>query len=480
MWLSLVPTLSRAEDIRWTTDWVIKKVPPLKNDYAGRLPMITWPAFALSTNDKSFYEKKPFPPDVYKELAKRGLTQRIPLNTNYVAMAQAIQQAGGKIVFVEGSGGNAYYELAPDWGHKLPEGFKITEGDRLFPCPTLLEGWRIKADEVRATLRAYKAAGVKVDGVWMDWECEPLVWSIGRYEQAKACSRCQALLPAGVLDTKAAYTTFIMGLRADIFSAYLAAPVQEIFPGCPVTQWEAVISTPERPTQSCWGNWKFPPMTLGLMTAANPVAYGNDYFYQAHWSTNWGYPLDEKHMDRLYTRIMFGQVSQHARNALLTAPEKLSIPWVCRYCPDVDDDKVPILSRERYREILRHIWLRGADSMQIFNEPRPKHPAIAVEEIQDAVAVYDEMLPYRRFLDRGAILNTDVPEVTDDGAIWSGLRLENEALVRAFTQGRKRVEFAITPWTNAPPVELIAHPDGQTYRLVLQEGKVKVTKERTP
>jgi len=48
--------------------------------------------------------------------------------------------------------------------------------------------------------------------------------------------------------------------------------------------------------------------------------------------------------------------------------------------------------------------------------------------------------------------------------------------VRAFTQGRKRADFTVTPWTNAPPVELHAPPDGQTFRLVLKDGKVRVTK----
>jgi hypothetical protein len=106
--------LSRAEDMRWTTDWVIKTVPPLKHDNTGRLPMVTWPAFVLSTNDLSYSEKKPLPLEVYRELVKRGLTQRLPLSPDYLPMAQAIQQAGGKIIFVEGNGENGFYELAPE------------------------------------------------------------------------------------------------------------------------------------------------------------------------------------------------------------------------------------------------------------------------------------------------------------------------------------------------------------------------------
>ena len=58
---------------------------------------------------------------------------------------------------------------------------------------------------------------------------------------------------------------------------------------------------------------------------------------------------------------------------------KQCFPWVARYCPDVGDGTVPILSRPRYREILRHIWLRGADAMQIFNAHRKDRPEIATE-----------------------------------------------------------------------------------------------------
>ncbi len=466
---------SADEPCRWTVPDVLRRVPPLSNNYTGRLPMITWPAFVMSTNDTSFREKKPLPAEIYRELARRGLTQRIPLNESYLEMAKAIQAAGAAVVFVEGWGGNGPYELGHDPLHKLPPGFQIAKGDRHYPCPLLFAGWQAKADEVRNTLRKYRDAGIYVSAAWLDWEVEPLVWSKGRWEQARACSRCVTLFPPPVLESWDEYVKFIMSLRSDLFSAYLAAPILEIYPACSVTDWEKVYSTPERPTPSCWGTWKFPPMSLGLFTAANPVAYGNDIYYQEHWSTNWNYPLDQKHMDRLYTSIMLGQVSAHAENSIKLNPHKQCVPWVCRYCPDVDDEKVPILSRTRYREILRHIWLRGADSMQIFNEPRPRHPEIAVEEVEDAVSVYDEMLQYRQFLEEGRIMCTDVPEVTWDGPIWSGLCLQNEAIVRAFTQGKNETAFTIQPWKDAKEIQLTAPPEGQTW--LLRKDETEVTAE---
>jgi hypothetical protein len=188
--------------------------------------------------------------------------------------------------------------------------------------------------------------------------------------------------------------------------------------------------------------------------------------------------VDEEYMDRLYTSIMLAQVSGNAANAMLWAPDKLCIPWVSRYCPDVGDKTVPQLSRERYREILRHIWLRGADSMQIFNPLQKDQTLTSTLEVEDAVRIYDEVLAFRPFLDRGEIMNTAVPSAAHEGVVWSGLRLETEAIVRAFTQGRRSVRFSVRPWPAVAGVELDATPDGEYYHLSLTEKGVRVRKPR--
>ena len=108
--------------------------------------------------------------------------------------------------------------------------------------------------------------------------------------------------------------------------------------------------------------------------------------------------------------------------------------------------------------------------MQVFNEPRPARPEIAIEEIEDVVMVYDEMLEFRQFLDKGEVMNTDVPPLDYDGAIWSGLLLEDKAVVRAFTQGTKPAKFAISPFSGAGTAELEAPPEGMTW-LLKKNGK---------
>ncbi len=464
--------------IPWDLPTLLQRVPPLKHDATGRLAMVTWDRFRLSAEDKSFEEGKPLPVEMYRELARRGLTQALFPDEKYIPMALAIQEAGGQVIFVQGDGGNGPGAEGPDALHKLPEGFRIPKGQIHYVCPLMLAGWNIRANKVRATLTKFREAGVKVTGYWMDWEGEP--WPLkSRWEQAQACSRCREQFPPGVLDDWERYRAFIALLRADLFSAYLAAPALEIYPTCSVTNWEAVISSPETMVWSWTQSRSLPPQQLGLLTGSNPIAYGNDYLYELHWGKLGNLPLNQENMDRLYTSVELAQVSQNEANQQRWAPEKLTLPWVDRYCPDVGDEKVPIMSRERYREVLRHLWLRGADSMQIFQPVRKGHESIATEEIEDAVAIYDEMLAHRKFLEAGKVMNTAVPALQEKGPIWSGLLLGDEAIVRAFVQDSKPGQVTLQPWPDASPVTLVAPPTGATYRLRHAAGKrVTVREER--
>lgn len=69
-----------------------------------------------------------------------------------------------------------------------------------------------------------------------------------------------------------AYTRYIIRLRGNLFSTYVAAPVLEIYPRCSVTDWAAVVSTPERPCPSAWRNRTLTPRGIGLWIVSNPSA----------------------------------------------------------------------------------------------------------------------------------------------------------------------------------------------------------------
>ena len=464
----------------WSLESLLPRVPPLRQDPAGRLPLITWVPFRLTPEDTSFDEGKPLPDAMYREIGRRGFTQRIPMNVKYIPMALAMQKAGLPIVFMEGVGGKGPPSSA-DPAHELPEGFKLEPGEGHYHHPLLLDGWQRRADELRATLRKFKEAGVRVTAAWLDWEEEPHALP-DRWLQAAMCNQCRSMFPPGTLDSFEAYTHYITRFKQQVLSAYLAAPIREVYPDCSITNWALTLSSVERPTRSIWGNKRMPPGDIGLFTAANPVVYGNNLYFLYHWQQDWRWPLDDAHMDRLYTEIMLGNISDNAANQQLMAPWGQSVPWVARYCPDLDgkESLIPILSRDRYREILRHVWLRGADAMQVFNPIRSDHPAIATEEVEDVAAVYDELLAYRDFLDQGTILNTEPPLAAGDGAIWSGLGLDRRALIRAFTQGTTPALFSVKPWPDGPEVTLEAPPEGRTWLLSYAPGDLKITTASPP
>jgi hypothetical protein len=188
------------------------------------------------------------------------------------------------------------------------------------------------------------------------------------------------------------------------------------------------------------------------------VAYGNDLYFRAAWRQE--YTLDREHVDQFYMHLMLRMVSDDAENRRHYGPLVESIPWVARRCQDVGDLEIPMMTREAYRESLRHMWLRGVDGMQLFQPRRFEFEA----EVHDAVAVYDEMLEHRDFLDRGEVLCTDVPRKQDDGVLWSGLRLQDRALVRAYKQSKGEAVFAFQPWPSIQ-VELVATDEGKTYLL---------------
>ena len=66
--------------------------------------------------------------------------------------------------------------------------------------------------------------------------------------------------------------------------------------------------------------------------------------------------------------------------------------------------------------------------------------------------------------------------VQDDGVLWSGRRLENEAVVRTVKQGGGTAKIAIEPWPGRR-VELQAAEHGETYLLRPEGAGVRVERK---
>ena len=444
-------------------DEIRKNVPVLKNDRGDIPPMILW--------DPDHGPVDLQPAEYYKDLLARGLTEHIHMDEQMIPIARALQKAGAPVIMMEGKGDQWPANLAGDpkeWAHLFDTGYVPKEAAHA--CPAFAAGWEINARHVRATLQKYRDAGITVDAVWMDWEGDP-IGGAERYEQALHCARCRESLPPGVLASAKSFSDYCWRRYMDIGAAYLAAPVLEVFPECSVTNWRVTVSTPSRPVRN-WEDRPYCAVVPASFTASNPVAYGNTVSWSL-WKP--GFKKDREHVDQFYTYLLLNETSDDAANRLIWAPERKAVPWVCRWCPDDPDPKIPIMSRERYREVLRHLWLRGINGMQIFNPKRDGYEDIAVAEVQDAVAVYDEMLACRDFIDHGTPVCLDLPKLQDDGVLWSGLRWGDRAIVRTFKQGGGKASVTVEPWPGRK-ITLKAAEEGKTWQLVLKNKQIQVVK----
>lgn len=440
---------------------IMRDVPPLRHHRHGQWPMILWETGPFEPQTQQFYE----------QLLARGLTQHIHMDAAMIPTAKALQKAGSPIIMMESQSGNFPFRLAGqkrDWAHQFEPGF--TPLGQVRACPAITRGWAIEADRIRATLRRFKEAGVTVNAVWMDWEVEPAPGA-DDYDQAIHCLRCRATLPVGVLASQSAFYQYCIRKYVELAGTYIAAPVGEIFPGCSTTNWAAVVSSPIHPVMAGSQN-PMVPRIPPIFTATNPVAYGMTFYFD-YWERS--FSLDQEHVDQFYTHFLLRQTSADAANRQIFAPHMQSVPWVARWCNDEDPDweKRPIMTRERYREVLRHLWLRGIRDMQVFNALQRGFGEMAVYEVQDAVAVYDEMLEVADVLDGGEVLNLAIPRIQDDDVIWSGVRKGSDAVIRTFKPGGGAADVSVAPWPETHVV-LTASARGETYRLHKGEGKVDV------
>jgi len=498
--------------ISWATT-VIETVPILTCDAPERWPMILWegPGF------------NPLPAATLESLLARGIVPHVRLDPAMIAAAKAIQDAGGPVILMEGE--------SSTWGYGWPE--------QLVPAD--ISAWRKSADAIRSIMVAFRDAGVTVDAVWLDYEVAPLNT---RFDDVRHDPAARQHIPDKALESPQAFAFWKRQLWTSLMSAYVAAPIREIFPATSVTNWMTVISTRSNPVPGMISGL-LPPTDVGLFTATNPVAYGTDAGF---WQNGGTTTMDRDHVDRRYMALLLGQITADAENRRDHAPHVQSFPWVGRWIPlsqqapskagglgvqvekaaeglrilsvhsggpaerahlfagdiiikagdqaladftlqqaiqtirgkpgedlqldlrrngtalsatvtrgRLDGGRAPVISRERYREALRHMWLRGIDGMQVFNSATPGHADLAIAEVIDAQAVYGEMLTVQRFMENGEPMNLST-YTPDQPTLWSGLRLGDEAVVRTASIGGWADTITVSPW----PGTSITLPTGTT------------------
>lgn len=186
-------------------------------------------------------------------------------------------------------------------------------------------------------------------------------------------------------------------------------------------------------------------------------------------------PITQAAADLYYFQRLLEIVSRASEKVI---PGKRSMPYLSRFVTDNPDETYRFpMSQDVYRELVRHVWLRGADGLYLFNLGYPTTPqtvtaAFSFESVEDARSVTDELLAHREFLDQGVPMTFAVPKSVEAEAAWSGRRLPGgRCLVRAVSLGKDdaRVRVAVA---DGLTVDLDAPQAGATY-LVSATGQVR-------
>lgn len=455
------PDLSAADGLRVsddpagqaTPDWdefVHHCVPLLTHDRGARMPLVAWEDPANRVRAEVDLDA----------LIARGLMPSISLKSQSLGLARRIQARGLPLMAIHGDGSvNPYDHEFDAWRLSFEDDVAAKPAWAREPDPLALRGWKQFSDDFRDLLRRFADQGSDLRVVILDHEG----WPARSSRRALLASREGQRLPDGALTDDRVFSDYRHRLWLNLMSTYYAAPLRESFPHAWVTNWGVAMSTQKDPVLS-WRNWRFPAMDSLLFSATNPVAYGVPEAFARLWPE--GEPYRRDAVDRVYTHILLRQVSADGWNRDQQSPWLKAVAWVGRWVPErysAVDDGLPVMSRQAYREALRHLWLRGIDMMAVFNPRHANRAHYAYAEVLDAQQVYDEMLAYRDLLEHGEVMNYWTPLASDQTVLWSGLRSEDEVVVRLTRLGDAVPLKTIELWPGVKKT-LVASDEGRTYR----------------
>ncbi|GHB91970.1 hypothetical protein GCM10007047_03650 [Cerasicoccus arenae] len=298
-------------------------------------------------------------------------------------------------------------------------------------------------------MTSYKERGITVNALWLDYEGFPFM---------APTSKLLTDAPHGL--NLHEWSQWRRQFALNIASAYLAAPARESFPNISTLNWVGNLSYPASPIIDATGQQTAASGAL-FFTHSNPYAYGNTLAYEL---AGLSPELAADQVDQFYQRLLLQHVSVDARNRAVSAPYIGSVAWVARIVRDAQKQDLPVMSREAYRESLRHLWLRGIQGMMIFNAPTLSQDE-QIAEIQDISQIWRELSEYNSLIKTGKVCNFDIPKEGDNEVVWSALSNLSYAVAR------------VTPVGSTPPSSIIINiwdlpieistpdPPGKTYQI---------------
>jgi hypothetical protein len=297
-----------------------------------------------------------------------------------------------------------------------------------------------------------KAAGITVNQVMFDDESLPNPWN-GAYEAQQNPLLAQ-FYPAGTLSSFPQFENYVLALRTQYEQQIMVAPVHALWPNAYIGNFNEADSSSANPWYASNGT-VMPARTLGTNTVSLPGAYAGSRELLLYTST-----YTQANADHYYLRYLLRTVTSALQNR---QPGTRDIPFLSQ----IDNAASPLpandqlgMSTAAFQELLRHVWMRGADAQMIFTYTASA--ALALPQVEAARSVFDELLGYGAFLTSGTPMNLGVPSIGTTGPIWSGLKLGNQCLIRTYTDGG--VDGVVT--INAFPgvtVTLSAPTTGATF-----------------
>jgi Concanavalin A-like lectin/glucanases superfamily len=342
-----------------------------------------------------------------------------------------------------------------------------------------------------------------IEGMWMDYEQQPLwYFDVGAaYAQRTYASQYYTdeyaagngippssygpdLLRNDTYDSRNPMWRYAYDLRYALLKQSARKALTDVYGATPAFgNYSSYYSTASSGYVDNGGAGPYPPSPppeAGIV--AMPVAYANN-FYLAN-DFEWHNPANlapsRETVDNVYWYRMLTSVSTSAVNS---GANGRTIPWVSFGVADVKDAKwLPWgkMSTPLYQELLRHIWLRGASGLYVFNRNPHYQPARdSFNELELARSVLDEMLSYREFLTNGVPMNYAVgSQLFSGGVEWSGRseRAVNPTrwLVRTVSRTGADASVSITPRAGLTFRDVPAPVGGATFLLEADGSRHRV------
>jgi hypothetical protein len=448
--------------VPWTRDGVLQNIQPMQHSTAGRLPLFVW---GLPTGygpgliqQRQSGQLKQW----IDQLAARGMVPIVDMGQDApsaVALAQTLQDDHQPVFLLFQKPDileSTVFQHATVWSPGIDIDGVTAKNWPSYPQADASLG----AAWVRQQLQPFQQAGVHLSGVWFDDERSPYPWWPA-WQAEKADPRNQALYPAGVLNDWYKWNQYVDQLRSTLINQAMVDPIHQMFPGTVVGNFGETPSSAQTPFVDEVGS-PAEPHSIGTTDAAMPVYYVGGIPAAQYLKT--GQVLTQATSDGVYFQNVISSMDSLVPNAA----GKLVVPYASAMMPGAP---YPI-STATYKEMLRHLWLRGANSMFLFGLAYPGaevDQAPALQQIEAARSVYDEMLTYRPFLDQGTPMNLANPSVTGTTPTWSGLKLGNQALVRTYSVDGQGTQVTVNAF--GQNLVLDAPRAGATY-LITQGGAV--------